>query len=198
MLKHSSRLKKVRVWGIFAALLVSPSIAQSKPLEGVGELKFGMTPKTVQSLSGCSTSDECLYELLGKNRYFTLSYRSPLDSDAPIHSEPTSQNRTLRSIDVDMGYYTGEWFLELFEVLQSQYELVHSPTELEDALFQQQKHAELIIGFADGHVLLKIIRRPFGNLILHVVFQDATSATQTLQKWALSSIPSNPPSPSSE
>jgi len=179
--------------GIF---LGTPSIGLSKPYEGVGELKFGMTPEAVQSLAGCSSPEDCLYELLGKNRYFTLSYDSlSSPSNALPPSMDSRQPRTLQSIDVDMGNYTREWFLELFEVLQSQYPLAHSPTEQEDVLFQQQKQSELVIGFADGHVLLKVVRRTFGNLVLHVVFQDIISATQTRQMWALPSASPVPSAP---
>ena len=180
-------------WFILAAsLFCGPTTALSQPLDGVGKLKFGMTPEAVEALTGCSSSSECLYELLGKNRYFTLSYDVPFPSDTTTPTPGISTSSMLQIIDVDMGNYTGEWFMELFEVLQSQYALVHSPTDQEDALFQQGQQSELTIGFADGHVLLKIVRRKFGNLILRVIFQDATSATHIRQSWALSPSSSLP------
>ena len=193
---HDHMLKKTNgvglEWLLLGLFLLAPSVAMSKPLNGVGDLMFGMSPEAVEALPGCSTYDECLYELLGKNRYFTLSYDSPAPSEETPSPPRPDKSSKLRTIDVDMGNYTAEWFMELFEVLQSQYAMAHSPTEQEDALFQQGKHPELIIGFADGHVLLKVVRRKFGNLILRVVFQDETSATQSRQSWAMSPLPAVP------
>ena len=169
---------------LVVGLLLGPSTAMSEQLKGVGELNFGMTPDTVQALSSCSSSEECLYELLGKNRYFTLSYDRPNLSEEKPRENQLPTGRLLRSIDVDMGNYTAEWFMELYEVLKSQYSLVHIPTDQEDTLFQQGQDSELIIGFADGHVLLKVVRRTFGNLILRIIFQDTTWATHTRKTWA--------------
>ncbi len=193
MLPHTPRF--LLTMCILAASLLAPATAWSKPLDGVGKLKFGMTPEAVEALTGCSSSSECLYELLGKNRYFKLSYDAPFPSDPTTHPPQASTENRLRIIDVDMGNYTSEWFMELFEVLHSQYALVHSPSDQEDSFFNQGQHSELIIGFADGHVLLKVVRRTFGNLILRVIFQDAASATHIRQSWALSPSSSVPPGP---
>ena len=178
---------------LVTSLVLAQSTALSKSLDGVGELKFGMNPETVKALPGCSSSTECLYELLGKNRYFALSYDAPAPSNQPARALLADKRSLLRTIDVDMGNYTSAWFLELFEVLQSQYALTHSPTEEEDALFQKGQLSELIIGFEGGHVLLKVVRRTFGNLILRVVFQDVGFPSHIRQSEALlpsSSAPS--------
>ncbi|MEC4672712.1 MAG: hypothetical protein VST68_00855 [Nitrospirota bacterium] len=175
----------MKMFVLGTSLVLTPSIAISKSLDGVGELKFGMTPKTVQALPGCLSSSECLYELLGKNRYFALSYGAAAPSDQNTRGLMVDKNRLLRTINVDMGNYTSAWFLELFEVLQSQYPLTYSPTEQDDTLFQRGQRSELIIGFADGHVVLKVVRRAFGNLILRVVFQDVASLPHIQQSQAL-------------
>lgn len=188
MFQHMHR-PFMKILVLTTSLAWTPFPAISKPLEGVGELKFGMTSETVDALPGCSSSVECLYELMGKNRYFRLSYGATSPSQETAQAHPTVKGSTLRTIEVDMGNYTSEWFLELFEVLQSQYALAHSPTDQENALFQKGQHSELIIGFADGHVLLKIVRRTFGNLIIRVVFQDAVSASLIQHSWVLSPSP---------
>ncbi len=180
------RTFRKRNWIAFAAigivgslLLASPIHAQ--PIDGVGKLKFGMKPDEVAALDGCSSQTECLYEILGKNRYFRLVYRP----ERPDPKTPPSQTPpgTLSLIDIDMGNYTRTWFLELIDVLASQFPVIHSPTEQEDAMFQQGKSQELIIGLADGVVLLKVVRRPFGNLILRVIYQDADKAKVQRALW---------------
>ena len=169
--------------GVIGSLLLVPPIhgqAIDEPIDGVGELKFGMKPDEVAALDGCSSQTECLYEILGKNRYFHLVYRP----ERPDPETPPSQTPgTLSLINIDMGNYTRTWFLELMDVLASQFPVVHSPTEQENAMFQQGKSQELIIGLADGVVLLKIVRRPFGNLILRVIYQDADKAKVQRALW---------------
>ena len=191
MLKNTHRFT-MKMLFLVASLVVTPPTAMSKPLDGVGELKFGMLPETVKALPGCSGSSECLYELMGKNRYFALSYDAPAHSNQMAQALLPDKGSVLRSIDVDMGNYTSPWFLELVDVLQSQYVLTHSPTEQEDTLFQQGQHSELIFGFADGHVLLKIVRRAFGNLVLRIVFQDVASPTPSPQSKELSPLSAIP------
>lgn len=180
-----TRTSGKRLWIAFATsgiigsvLLVSPIHGQ--PIDGVGELKFGMTPNEVAALDGCSSQTECLYEILGKNRYFRLVYRPERPTPATPPSQPPG---TLSLIDIDMGTYTRTWFLELMDVLASQFPVIHSPTERENAMFRQGKRQELIIGLADGGVLLKIVRRPFGNLILRVIYQDADNAKVQRALW---------------
>lgn len=170
---------------VIGSLLLVPPI-HGQPIDGVGELKFGMAPDEVAALDGCSSQTECLYEILGKNRYFRLVYRP----ERPAPETPPSQPPgTLSLIDIDMGNYTRTWFLELMDVLASQFPVIHSPTERENAMFHEGKRQELIIGLADGVVLLKIVRRPFGNLILRVIYQDADNAKVQRALWNASPTP---------
>ena len=156
-------------------------LTQANTIDGFGKLKFGMTPSAVEALEGCSSEHECLYNLLGKNRYFTLSYGKKESAGSPDASH--SPTGSLTHIDIDMGNHTREWFGELYEVLVSQYPLSHVPTEQEDIQFQNGTDQELIIGFAEGSVLLKIVRRQFGNTILRVVYQDEVAAKAQREHW---------------
>ena len=159
------------------SLLAVTAPLQAATIQGFGTLKFGMTPAEVEALEDCSSQTQCLYDLLGKNRYFTLAYgpgASSGDGATPA---------TLSHIDIEMGTYTQEWFLEVFEVLASQYPVNHQPTEQEQAVFREDTAQELVFGFVDGFVLLKIVRRPFGNMIIHVVFQDASHAQAQRDAW---------------
>ncbi len=162
------------VWG-------GVSLTQASTIEGFGKLKLGMTPSEVEALEGCATETECLYDLLGKNRYFTLSYGANSSKNSP--ESPPSPTAKLSQIDIDMGNHTNEWFGELYRALRSQYPVSHVPTEPEDARFQEGTDNELIIGFAEGSVLLKIVRRPFGNLILRVIYQNGAAAQAQREYW---------------
>ncbi len=166
--------------GIFVSLLVCAPSLHAMSIPGFGELKFGMPPAEVAALEGCSSQTECLYDLLGKNRYFVLGY-------GPAYAATDSSGGTdaqLSRIDIDMGSYTQEWFQELFEVFSSQYTVSHHPTEQEDASFQEGRSHDLVIGFAEGLVLLKVVRRSFGNLIIRMVYQDADHAQAQRQVWS--------------
>ncbi len=94
-----------------------------------------------------------------------------------------SPTAKLTKIVIDMGNHTRESFGELYETLVSQYPVSHVPTEPEDIRFQEGTDNELIIGLADGSVILKIVRRPFGNLILRVVYQDRAAAEALTEFW---------------
>ena len=168
----------------FVSLPAVASSLQAATIQGFGTLKFGMTPVAVAALEDCSSQTECLYDILGKNRYFTLGYGP--DAGAPDAIAPSGDGATpatLSHIDIEMGTYTQEWFLEVFEVLAAQYPLDHQPTEREQAGFEQGHIQELVIGFVDGFVLLKVVRRPFGNVIIHVVYQDAARAQAQRKLW---------------
>ena len=169
----------------FASLLAVTAPLQAATIQGFGTLKFGMTPAEVEALEDCSSQTQCLYDLLGKNRYFTLAYGP--NAGAPSGDGGTPA--TLSHIDIELGTYTQEWFLEVFEVLASQYPLNHQPTQQEQAVFQKDAAQELVFGFVDGFVLLKIVRRPFGNMIIHVVFQDAGHAQAQRDAWNAAVIP---------
>ncbi len=168
------------------SLLGLGSTVQAATIQGFGTLRFGMTPAEVAALADCSSQTECLYDILGKNRYFTLGYGS-VEDDTTDPSVTTPA--TLSHIDIEMGTYTQEWFLELFEALASQYPIKHQPTDDENALFREGLSEELVIGFADGFVLLKVVRRPFGNLIIRVIYQDADHAQAQRKRWNASATP---------
>lgn len=178
----------VLVFFLAIGLVVSGSFVYAASIQGFGTLKFGMAPAEVAALEDCSSQTECLYDILGKNRYFTLHYGSEGDASGHADSSETTQ-ATLSLIDIEMGTYTKEWFLEIFEVLAAQYPVNHHPTEHESAFFQQGDSPELVIGFADGFVLLKVVRRPFGNMIIRVVYQDADHAQAQRQTWMAASTP---------
>ena len=161
------------------SLLAMTAQVQATTIQGFGALKFGMTPAEVEVLEDCSSQTQCLYDLMGKNRYFSLAYGS--SAGAPSGDGNTST--TLSHIDIEMGTYTQEWFLEVFEVLASQYPINHQPTDQEQAIFKDGTAQELVFGFVDGFVLLKIVRRPFGNMIIHVIFQDAAHAQGQRDTW---------------
>lgn len=169
------------------SLLAMTVSVQAATIQGFGTLKFGMTPAEVAELEDCSSQNECLYDLLGKNRYFTLGYGPAADAADPSGGGATPA--TLSHIDIEMGTYTQEWFLEVYEVLASQYPMNHEPTDQEKAVFQKGTSQELVIGFVDGFVLLKVVRRPFGNMIIHLVFQDAARAQAQRDTWNASAIP---------
>ncbi len=178
-----NRLGTTALLPLVAFGIVSLSImtapVQAATIQGFGDLKFGMTPAEVEALEDCSSQTQCLYDLLGKNRYFALAY-------GPSAGAPSGQGNTpaaLSHIDIEMGTYTQEWFLEVFEVLASQYPINHQPTDQEQAIFKDGTAQELVFGFVDGFVLLKIVRRPFGNMIIHVVFQDAVHAQGQRDVW---------------
>jgi hypothetical protein len=177
-------VRRVAIVMILLPLLMGlgeASLIQAKTTEGFGKLKLGMTPSEVEALEGCTTNTTCLYDLLGKNRYFTLSYGEN-DSTRNVEVSPGATT-TLRQIDIDMGNHTNEWFGELYEALASQYQVFYVPTETEDSRFQEGKDHELLVGFADGSVLLKIVRRPYGNLILRVVYQNEEAAKALREYW---------------
>ncbi len=170
-----------------AGLLLWASSLHAAPIHGFGELKFGMPPTEVAALAGCSSQTECLFDLLGKNRYFVLNYGPARGATDP----PAGTAVRLSRIDIDMGAYTREWFQELFELFSSQYALSHHPTEQEDQSFREERSRELVMGFAEGLVLLKVVRRPFGNLIIHMVYQDADHAQAQQAVW--NSVPTSSP-----
>ncbi|MCY4614031.1 MAG: hypothetical protein OXB94_10490 [Nitrospira sp.] len=188
MKKHlrSTALLPFVAFGLVSLLTMTAPL-QAATIQGFGTLKFGMTPEEVTALDDCSSQNECLYDLMGKNRYFTLGYGpgAALPPDGATSPAPA----TLSHIDIEMGTYTQEWFLELFEVLAAQYPMNHEPTDQEKAVFRQGRAPELVMGFVDGFVLLKVVRRPFGNMIIHLVFQDAAHAQAQRDTWNASATP---------
>ena len=187
----TNRLRMTALLPLVAFSLVSLSAMtaplQAATIQGFGTLKFGMTPVEVAALEDCSSQTECLYDLLGKNRYFTLGYGRGVGAAAP--SGDGAPPATLSHIDIEMGTYTQEWFLEVFDVLATQYPTTHEPTDQELAVFREGSAQELAFGFAEGFVLLKLVRRPFGNMIIHVIYQDAAHAQAQRDTWNASATP---------
>ena len=165
----------------FMVALGGTALTQANTIEGFGKLKLGMTPREVEALQGCSSNTECLYDLFGKNRYFTLTYGA---NESNSHTEsPPSPTAELTKIDIDMGNHPKESIGELYVPMTSQYPRTHVPPYTAHTRYPEAADNELIIGFADGSVILKIVRRPFGNLILRVIYQDRAAAEALREYW---------------
>ncbi|GJL61437.1 MAG: hypothetical protein NPIRA04_00910 [Nitrospirales bacterium] len=168
---HRSRIHMLG-W-MFASLLLFPVPAYSEVIQGFRDLKFGMTERDVQALEHCNTSSECLYELAGKNRYLQPFYAK--------HTPNGQSPPTLAKISIEMGRFTNEWYEELQIRLLDQYQATYDLTDRDIAAFQNEQQSELTSVYENGHVLLKVVRRKFGNLILEVVYQNADLAKEALQ-----------------
>jgi len=167
----------------FGCLLFSPTSAESETGKVIGSLKFGMTPKEVETLPECSSGTECLYEIADKNRYFTLFYQPNHGTTSPQSATEPGPDAKLALIDIDMGLYTKQWYGELHHMLANQYPITHQITDQASRAFQEGNLNELALGFADAKVLLKIVRRPFGNLVLRLIFQNEEAATEFRKKY---------------
>ena len=154
-------------------MLLAASAAHSEVIDGFRDLKFGMTKKDVVNLESCSTSSECLYELAGKNRYLHPSYSS---------TNGTESVARLSRISIDMGAFSDSWYEELQIRLQDQYHLTNDLEDRDIAAFQDNHISELTSGYEQGQVLLKVIRRKFGNLILKVIYQNKALAAETFKE----------------
>lgn len=162
---------------ILTFILVSP--AQSEPIEGFRDLKFGMTEKEVSSLEACTSSSECLYELFGKNRYLHLRYRNSGTVSSPS-SKPDGQNppRLVR-ITIDMGAFTDQFYGELQKMMGDSYHVTLDLTENDINAFLKEQTTELVLEYENGQVLLKVVRRKFGNLVVKVIYQTAKMAAES-------------------
>jgi hypothetical protein len=150
------------------SILLSSALGLAESgIDGFRDLKFGMTAQEVAAIPACSNSKECIYELTDKNRYIELTYLPDKVSDS------TESAGKLAKIDIDMGQYTDEWYQQLQIILGASYHLTHDITEATKQSFLAGQVNELNSGFEDGQVLLKVIRRPFGNMTLNVVYQNA-------------------------
>jgi len=168
---------------VFGCLLFSPTSAEPETGKVIGSLKFGMTPKEVEALPECSSGTECLYEVADKNRYFTLFYQPNHGTISPQSATEPGPDAQLALIDIDMGLYTKEWYGELQRILANQYPITHPITEQASGAFQERNLNELDLGLADAAVLLKVVRRPFGNLVLRLIFQNEEAATEFRKKY---------------
>ena len=151
---------------LFTLMMVSPAF--SEPIDGFRDIKFGMTEKEVSSLEACASSSECLYELLGKNRYLHPSYQNST-SDA---QDPPRLYR----ITIDMGKFSDSFYGELQNMLLDNYTLTHDLTENDINAFMNEQTSELVLEYEGGAVQLKVVRRQFGNLILKVIYQNEKMA----------------------
>ncbi len=168
---------------VFGCLLFSPTSAEPETGKVIGSLKFGMTPKEVEALPECSSGTECLYEIADKNRYFTLLYQPNHGTTSPQSATEPGPDAQLALIDIDMGLYTKRWYGELHHMLANQYPVTHPITEQATGAFQEGNLNELALGLADGKVLLKVVRRPFGNLVLRLIFQNEEAATEFRKEY---------------
>ena len=116
-------------------LFLVPSSWSYDPIDGFGKLKFGMTQQAIEALPDCSTSEECLYEIAGKNRYLKMMYH-PSTLLERVKPSSTHQNPQLTRIDIDMGSYSEPSYIDLFNILQNTYPLTHDLTEQQDSQFQ--------------------------------------------------------------
>jgi hypothetical protein len=152
-------------------------IHAAETIAGFRDLKFGMTPEEVQALPACQTSHECLYELSNKNRYIHLTYTS--DPTAP--DSDSSAPPGLTQITIDMGQYTDGWHQQLQMILGKSYQLTHDYTDETMNAFLAKQLEELRAGYENGQIILTVARRPFGNMILKVIYQNTTLAEEFIQ-----------------
>ena len=153
-----------------------PSYA-AEPIDGFRDLKFGMTQEKVKALPTCRTSEKCLYELSNKNRYVSLTYTPENTSPGSDANEPPQ----LAKISIDMGRYSDEWHQQLQMILGNSYQLTHDFTDETMKDFLALQLEELKAGYVDGQVVLAVVRRPFGNLILKVIYQNRIFANDFIR-----------------
>jgi hypothetical protein len=164
----------------FSIVLTCALGVAGQSIEGFRELKFGMTEQEVSALPACRSSSECLYELNNKNRYLEMTYL-PESVSGGTGSDGTSSIHRLAKITIDMGQYTDEWHQQLQAILGESYGLTQDLTEATMQSFLANQQDELNAGYENGQVLLKVVRRPFGNLTLQVVYQNPALAADFLQ-----------------
>ncbi len=166
-------VKYLWLQGLCVLCLLSLPVNAATLLDGFRDLKFGMTQNEIKQLAACSTALECMYELSNKNRYVQLTY-------AASHKNPNADaaNATLRlsKITIDMGHFTDEWYQQLQMILSNSYRLTHDFTKETMEAFLKKQSKTLTSGYENGQVLLTVARRPFGNLVLKVIYQDTTLA----------------------
>ena len=166
---------------VFSSIVLTSMLGYAGPsIDGFRDLKFGMTEEEVSALPACRSSTECLYELTDKNRYVEMTYL-PETVPGSAESTGTPPAPRLAKITIDMGPYTDEWHQQLQIILGESYRLTHDLTEATMQSFLATKQDELNAGYEDGQVLLTVVRRPFGNMTLKVVYQNAALAADFIQ-----------------
>jgi len=162
--------------GLFCFFGTPSLLMAGEPIVGFRDLKFGMTPQEVSQLEACSSTKECMYELSNKNRYFTLWYMGDTTEDAFLATALHGQGSGLARISIDMGQYTEDWYKQLQVILGNSYRLTHDITQENIQAFLDNQLPELTSGYENGQVLLTVMRRPFGNMILKVIYQSPEMA----------------------
>ena len=162
---------------LFTFMVISP--AYSETIEGFRDLKFGMTEKEVGSLEACTSSSECLYELLGKNRYLHTLYRHSGSGSSGSSKPEGKMPPSLVRITIDMGAFSDSFYGELQNMLLDNYNLTLDLTENDINAFMNEQTSELILEYENGQVLLKVVRRKFGNLVLKVIYQTDKMAAES-------------------
>ncbi len=156
----------------------------AEPIEGFRDLKFGMSPQEVQTLSNCSTSQECIYELSDKNRYVQLTY-APVNAGQGTDS---TEHLQLTKATIDMGQFSENWYKQLQMILGKSYRLTHDYTDDTRNVFLSDQLEELQAGYEDGQIVLTVIRRQYGNMILRLIYQNASLAADFARQRPLLSI----------
>jgi hypothetical protein len=172
--RHSILISIFLLWTL---ILISP--ARSEPIDGFRDIKFGMTEKEVSSLEVCPSSEECLYELLGKNRYLNLFYQNSVEGESSTTKLEAQGPPRLVRITIDMGAFSDQFYGELQQMLGDSYYMTHDLTENEINAFLNKQTSELVLEYEGGKVLLKVVRRKFGNLVLKVIYQNDKMAAES-------------------
>ena len=180
MIKKTTKVSLFLYWLLISCLVflcTSPTFA-TNPIDGFRELKFGMSPQEVQALPNCSTSHECMYELSNKNRYIQLTF----SSNGMVEDLNSTENLQLAKATIDMGQYAEDWYKQLQTILGKSYRLSHDFTDDTMNAFLAGQFKELHAGYEDGQVVLTVARRQFGNLVLRVIYQNSSFASQFLEE----------------
>lgn len=176
----ASRIRLLLPFMVMSALFFG-SQAYAESIDGFRDLKFGMTKEEVVALPACRSHVECLYELNEKIRYLKLTY-SPETVSSGTDSTGTDSTPRLAQITIDMGRYTDEWHQELQVILGASYRLTQDLNEQTMHSFMSEQQDELNAGYEDGQVILQVVRRPFGNITLKVVYQNDELAKEFLRQ----------------
>lgn len=172
---------------VFTGSVCAAAPTVPEPIKGFRELKFGMTPQEVEAVEACSSSWECLYPLEGKNRYVYPGFGENGDiSGEEILSRGGGAGTTLSKITVDMGRFDEDLFAHLQHVLTQHYALTYDTTDENLEAFHAGRRSEIIQAFGNGQILLKVVRRKFGNLITQMVYLTPELANAARQAAASS------------
>lgn len=175
-----------RVAGLWICLLWATPSFSGEPIDGFRDLKFGMTEQEVSGLAACSSSKACMYELSDKNRYIELFYMGEKTEDTALQTALNGEGKGLARISIDMGHYTEEWFKQLQIILSNSYKVTQDLQQETIQAFLAEEQSELTKGYDNGQVLLTVYRRPFGNLVLKVIYQSPSLARAFVKSYSRS------------